>query len=355
MVAAFALAAPVIIGALPEILLAIAALLLVFWLGVMLEKPLVSALQGIPVLGGNIANAVSQGLARFHAWLSGWVDGVVGPAIGYVMGFVHNLVAFPAVTVGAIEYLMDQLRLVTNAAGGHFALVARQVASLSGSLSGLANRIVSVAAAAASALGLAQLLRSTVIPQAQAAAEAHAGAYTRSQVSAEAQARAEAIAQARLAAAALVSLEAKARESGDAKVAAAAAAAAAAIRAALGELSTHVRTETDAKVTQLEGELTRLREQTIPKVQAQEATDVATLTAELTIAQQALRCLEPLCSSGYANLIGQLLEGAELLALLELVGQAVRDPQGTAREMAGLVGGIEGAVSGMLSPFIGRA
>ena len=265
------------------------------------------------------------------------------------------MVGFISATTASIEYVMDQLRILANATSGRTGLLGRQITSLAGATSSLATRLAVAAATASGAMSLAQYLRSTAIPQARASAVAQAEAYTASRVTAEEQARARAVADARAAAVALEQAEATARRAGDAQVAATAAAAAAAIRAALAQLSTHVRTETDVRVGNLEDELTTVRTRTIPQEVTRAKAAEAALVAELTVAKAALQCLAPLCGSGYANLIGQLLAGAELLLLLELVGQAVRDPEGTAREVAGAGEGLYQTVHGFLAPFIGRA
>src|SRR5437868_6887366 len=189
--------APLIIGSLPEILVGAAVLLLVFALGVLLEKPLVAVLGAIPVIGKAAADGVSNGLAWVQRWVAGWAGGMVWPIIQVIIAPVQAVVGFASTTIGAIEYVMDQVRLLASATAGRTGLLSRQVASLVGSTNSLATRLASAAATAAAGLGLAQLLRSTTIPQARAAAVSEAGTYTRGQVSAEAQARAQAVAQAR--------------------------------------------------------------------------------------------------------------------------------------------------------------
>jgi hypothetical protein len=54
-----------------------------------------------------------------------------------------------------------------------------------------------------------------------------------------------------------------------------------------------------------------------------------------------------------ADLWRALMTGAELALVLSLVGNAVRDPEGSAAGMAGMAGSMRSLGNGLLSPIIG--
>lgn len=350
--AGFAPEAAVAVGA---VFIGLALALLAFAVFWLLREPLEAVLRGIPAIGGGLASAVSNGINSVASWANGVIGPAIQPILNVILVPIQGATAFVSMTVAAIEYLMHQVKLVTDAAAG---AVGRVATDASQALVRVATATATAVAAGASALAannLGKLIRYTLLPAAQAAAVAAAATFTRAQVGAEAAERAQAVAKAQAAAQAATAAEQLARQRADQQGAAAAQAAAAALAAALAGLSVHVRTETDAKVGSLEGELTDIRTRAIPAETERATTAELALTAELGVATEALRCLDPLCAGGFSGLVGNLLAGAELLALLELVGQGVRDPQGTAREVAGITAGVHDVIAGMLSPFVGRA
>lgn len=337
----------------PGWVLGFIALLLLFGFSFLFRKPLVAILGSVPAIGGAIAGAVDGAIGQVGAWIGSWISGYVVPLISTLMRPIQLMVMLPGIILGAIEYTMGQVRITADAAAG---AVGHLGSDLSGAMTNIGTLFVRLASAVA---GLAAanvaigVLRSTTIPAARSEAVAQAGAHADARVESETTARAKAVAQEAAARASAVAAEATTRARADEAGAAKAAAAAAALASALASLSVHVRTETDARVGDLEDALADVRTRAIPQEAARAKAAEAVLTDELAAATAITSCLASLCSSGYANLVGQLLQGAELLALLELVGAAIRDPRGTASSTAGSAGSLIGGASSLLSPVLG--
>lgn len=325
-------------------------LLLSIWL---LLKPIGIAVGYIPVVGHAAAEGVFAAAGQITSWVNSWIDGIVWPIIRLIMAPVQAVVGFASVTVGSIEYLMGELRLVAQMAAGELGYVARQIASLVNTANGLALRLASAAAVAAGALSLARYLEGTAIPAARSQAIAAAEGYAASRVDTETRAREGAVAGAETLARGLVGTEARLREGGDATLRSTITTAADTLERELTGLRGQVRDIESTQVVPLEREVTDLRDVAIPAAIAGAAAATKAVADELT--QTKTQCVDPLCNGllNTANLFGALAAGAELALLLELVASAIADPQGTAGEVGGLVGGVHSAASSLLSPAVG--
>lgn len=334
---------------------ALVVLLLVLAISFLLRKPLVFILTRIPVIGGGLANIIGQAVDTVQGWAFGWLGPIAYSIATVILAPAQLGVAAMSAMVGGFEYALGNTRRLITATYGSGGILAVQ-RSLSAGVAAIRNTDIPTAADRARRLAVAAAAALVAGEAAdRLAGDRTTAAAALNQVRAEAAERARQVTAARDQAAALVSAEARIRLAGDELLDRQAKQEAATRAAAEAALSGRVGTLERERIPALERELEGVRDVTIPQVQAKEAADVAVLTGELTIAQEALRCLDPLCSSGYSGLVGQLLVGAELLAILELVGAAVRDPQGTAQGTAGQSGALHDLGAGLLAPFIGQA
>lgn len=347
-------------GFAPEFALAITAIMaglvlaiLAFALFLLLEQPLTYILRRIPAIGGGLADAVHTGLTAITTWINSWIGPAIQPLVTLFLAPVQAVVGFVSTVVAAFEYVMHQLVLVTDQAAGAVGILATRAAQALAQAGLALARTAAAAASALEAINLGKLIRYSLLPAAIASAVATARAFTLGQVNAESQARQAAAAKAAATAAAAVAAEQLARQRADEQNAARAATAAAATAAALVGLRELVTDLEQVKVRALEDELTDVRTRAIPAEQARAQAAEATLTAELATAGEALRCLDPLCSSGFSSLLGGMLAGAELVAILELVGAAVSDPEGAAHSTAQGAGGLINQAAGLLSVATG--
>lgn len=338
---------------LPWVIPVVILLILVFAAGVFLEKPLVYLIGKVPVVGGSIADWVHRGIDGLIGLAQGWAAAAAKPFLDFVMGLISGFTALATTAVASSEASMDATRAVQNATAD---AMDRRIAAEAGLASRIGNLFLNLSGATL-ALLTAKLgidaIRHTQIPQAQAAATSAANSYTVTHVNAEATIRAQAIAAARAELLVRISAVERADQAATASLSTTLAGYRTATDARIRGIEAGVRELEDVRVRGIEDELTTIRDVTIPKVIADERAATATLTATLETVAGDVACLNPLCASGYSGLVNQLLQGAELLALLELVGSALHDPSGTARQVSGMVKSVHDDASALLSPVLG--
>jgi hypothetical protein len=333
MVAILGYAAPLVIGFLPEILIGLALLLILLASVYMLRKPLVAILTGIPLIGGAAANAVNGALDWFLGVVGSWVEWAATPIIHLIMTPISSMVGFGSVIVGGFEYVMDQLKLVTLAAAG-------QIGRLATALAGV---------------NLGNLIRYVLLPTGLAAVYVKAQTFTAARVRSEADIRYTQIQATQARIATLTQAEAAARLAGDYRAAAQLGLAVTALQTALVLERGRAITYTDQRVGHLQDELTQVTQKAIPAALA------AALAATALVATKLLRlqreCVDPVCNAfgGSTSIWSSLQTGLELGIMLELVGQAVRDPQGAAHVVAAGADGIHNLGASLLQPIIGYA
>lgn len=338
---------------LPWVIPVVILLVLVFAAGVFLEKPLVYLLGKVPVVGGTIADLVGRGIGGLVSLAQSWAAAAAKPFLDFVMSLVSGMTAAYTTAIAGTEAAMDAIKSVQNATAD---AIGRRIAA-EASLAGRIGNIFYTLGGATLALLAAKLgidvLRSTTIPHAQAAATANANAYTVTRVSAESAARTQAVAAARAELLVKIAAVQAADQAAVKSLSTTLAGYRATTEVRIRGIEEGLRDLSDVRVPAIESELTTIRDVTIPKVIADERAATATLTATVETIAADVACLNPLCASGYSGLVNQLLQGAELLALLELVGAAVRDPDGTARMVSGVAQGVAQDASALLSPVMG--
>jgi hypothetical protein len=355
MPAALVYALPEIGASFPLFWPAIGAVLLLYAITIIFRNPLVHVLEAIPVIGGAAAKAVYNAANWAISYVEGWADTLVWPLIQVLLAPAAAITAFVGATVGTLEDVMDRVRITAQAANGEFGQVAQNLGSLTNTLGSALVRLGAVVTGLAAANATLSWIRYTQVPATNQQAVAESAGYARVQVGAEAQTRAGADAQVRAETLALHQAEVAARRAADEQAAAAAAASAAALSIAITQAAAKGEHYTDIKTAAAAAVAAAATAEALAQAKAVARAEAKVVADELAAVR--LACIDPLCGAfgPAAALWSQLAQGAELLLLLGLVEEGVRDPQGAARNMAGLVDGVYSTAAGMLSPFIGRA
>lgn len=341
-------------GSMSWLFIGVAALLM--WLAIyyLLGKPLADLVRGVPIVGRDLANAILGGLGMVSNWALGWAQSAVFTVVELLsvpVRVVHDAIQWAALTVDTIAAAINK---VAQVAAGQVGTLARRVNTAIGQIGTLAGRVAAAAAAAASGISLANWLRSVFIPQQRAAAVSQSAGYTNTRVAAETTARGRAIDDVRVATGRAIDGEAGARARADQALAGAAAATAAELARKIAAAEAGARGYTNTQVGSVSQQLAHLRDVALPTAVA--GALAATATVAQNLAQVRTRCVDPMCGTWgrQVSLVQALMSGAELALVMALVGQAVRDPEGTAAGMAGAADLMHGMGSALLSPIIGR-
>lgn len=348
-------ALPAITASFPALWPILAVVLLAFAITYLVRDPLTTILTRIPLIGGAVAGAVAGGINWIIALVNGWIDDLAWPAIQLIMAPVSAAVAFASATVGAIEYGIGQVAIITGSLGSTVSYLVRKAAELTTQLAKALTVAAGAALTATKAWDLGKLLRDVLLPAAAAAALAASQVFTRSKVDAEAKRRAQAIGATRTDLRGRISDEAARRQAADASAAAATVAGLAALSVAVKTAQARARTYSDEQRRALELELEQLRTRDIPRAEARATARADAVAAELAAVR--LSCITPICNLfGPGTSMAQtLIAEAEWLILLGIVGNAVRDPEGTAQVVAGVGAGLHSVASVILQPFVRQA
>jgi hypothetical protein len=332
----------------------VVALILAYAAGQLLGTPLAELAGRVPIIGNDLRRGIRS-----------IIDGVIGWALNWAKTAVNGVVELVAVPVRAIEAGISGAVVGVEAAvaaiGVLGAATVGQIGNLSAAITNVWNRAIAAASTAAAALAQTSILhtiandmRARLIPQARTQAVAQANAYTAGRVATEASRRATAIATATATMGALVTAEQAARRNGDSEQAARLAQAAAALEAAVVAVGALSRGYTDRRVAEQADALTNLRDVAIPAAIATAL--AATATVATNLARITTRCIDPLCGAfgGQVGLWNTLNTGIAIGLVMALVGNAARDPQGTAAGVAGFGDTLHNMGAGLLSPVVGR-
>lgn len=346
------MALPLVLGgSFGWLFIGIAALLL--WLAVyyLIGKPLADLVRGVPVVGRDLANAILGGINTVRDWALGWAASAAYVVVEVVSVPVRAVYDFVTWVTLNIEDAIHHINEVAAVAAGAIGNLGRDVATAL--LRGAAAQAAAAGATALASqtLALANRLQSTTIPQAKAEAISQSATYTNTRVAAEAGARARAIDDVRVEVGRAIDGEASARSQADAALAGAAAATAAELARRIAAEGAGARAYTDTRVRPIDQELTQLRDVTLPAALASALAATAAVATQL--AQVRTQCVDPLCGAfgPQVDLWRALATGAELALVAGLVARAVSDPEGAARETAGMVGGAVGLAGGIAGAF----
>lgn len=341
----------------PLSLFVIGCALLLLWLATyyLLGKPLADAIRHVPVVGADLARAIMGALNTVKDWALDWAASAVSGVVEWFAVPIRAVYDFVSSVASAFAAAERAIGEVARVAAGEIGRVAGQLADHAARIATATAKAVAAASAANAAIILGRQLRDSTIPQAKQAAINTSAAYTASRIATEAGTRARAIDDVRLDLGRAIDGEASTRAARDAALAGAAAATAAQLGQRIRDAEAGARAHTDTRVRGVEDQLAQLRNVAIPAALATAL--AATNVVAQSLAQTQARCINPMCSTfgTQAGLWQSLMTGAELALVLSLVGQAVRDPEGTAGMVASGASALRSMGNGLLSPIIGVA
>lgn len=320
-----------LVAALPELAVAIAAVLLAWAAGTLLAKPLAWALQQIPVVGGQAAGYVTNALSSVAGYALGWAETEVGALSQLISAPIAGLQRFATSTVSAIESAVGQLAALGATVAGGLGAFGAMVAGMVGQLAAAVASIALLQAGAAVVADALAAIRNVIIPAAVATGVAEAVAVADKGIEA----------LGRTVSADVAGVQAD--------LATAVATGETALRQAERDILGQLGTATGV----LEGEIGAVGALVAPLVAANLISRVATIAQTLTTTLD--ECVTPTCNvmKPQLGLLNALMDGGLLLLVGALVGDAVNDPRGAAADVAGVVGTVEDGARGLLSAFAG--
>lgn len=318
-------------AAFPELWPAIAIALVIWAAFYIFLKPISQLLGALPIVGGAVAGAVWSGVTGLTSWAMSWADGVIVPLLEMVAAPIAVLADTLGQLVAFAESAAAQLAALADSVWASVASLENEASTaLSRGAAALAAAAGAAASAAAALAGL-EVLRSSTIPAA----------------------RDQAISAAAQHAQALAAAEASARVGSDDAINARARSEAAARAAADAALESWRTGVVVPELGRLTGEVGQLTTAVGTLTAAQLITRLSTLEAEVSTTFR--DCVTPQCNvigPTLGNLAG-LADLGMVLALGAFVGEAARDPETVARDVAGAIGGIHDVASGLLGAFTG--
>ena len=330
-----------------------ALVLLLFAYYTLVQKPLASLFDKLPVVGGYVADTVSRSIGGLVTWvvnrakdglgqINAWLTRL--PALVYY-GFVNVNSALQA----AVNYTAKVATAAANGVGyvgdrvttalGRVAAVAAELASLGGTVQHLADRIAKVI--------------SSTIPAAIATAEA----YVRTRVAAAVDAVMSTVHQLNNG---IRSWAAQAIDSATVTLGHAIDG----VRSQLGATIHQLGLAIDAQVAQLTHAIDGLGLRLDGRIDGLVRTLAPILALELTRVIPALRtrvdtmdreCVTPTCNALRPNLdaLGALNDGLMMAAILGLAAEAYHDPEGMAQATVGFTNGVASAAETILGDVAG--
>lgn len=310
---------------------ALVYLILVWAGGTLFGAPFRFLMQKIPFVGSQVADAVGGVLDQIGSYAVGWVDGAIYPLVRILSTIPQLIVAGVNTFIGSVEWLVGQVVAITG-----------QLVSLS---LGLAFQLAVLSLRIAENSGLIALLQTgvhAVSAQLTWAIDTFVPAQIR-----------DAIATMAAYAAGLVATAEAALRAEIAVVAGDVARVETALAADVTAIDNELVNQVWPAIDNLAGELNQLLPLALPVTFPLLLTRVAALEATLTTAMD--ECVNPVCNAllPSLNALKALENGAALVALAALIGEAAHDPDGTAKTMAAEVNGIVGAAMAILSPVTG--
>jgi len=345
---------PVAIAAsLPTIWPAIAVLLLAFAAWVIIHRPLVALLSGLPLVGGAVARVVGDGIAALIRWALDWAASAVRPLVELVAAPVTWLDQVLGWAVAAAEALEVALGAVAERAAARINALWSSLSSLASSVGSLRSLLDGTRSWLASVAATVATITTTTIPTAISTAVAQAktiaanlDAALRSDLLGRIAATAAAASTALTSAVATLSSRITAVQGW------ASSAIAAAVATALGAVQT-LRRDHDAALGRQAADIARLTTALAPLLALQLARVVPQTIGRLDTLER--DCIRPTCSvlSPQLRDLEALLDGTTLTLVLGLVGAAVANPIGTGRAVAGEAGELRTIATTVVGPTIG--
>lgn len=328
------------------------AMLLLFWASYhILARPLMELARHIPVIGADIAKGIGGAVEAVVGWVAQWVKSGIDAVVEIVSVPVRAVSNFVNWTSEAIAATATAVRTVAREAGLEIGRVASRIAGVRDLALDALDKARQTVVQLTDLRNWVKLIERTVIPGAVAAVLSQAQAIARNLFDTERSARIEAVQGARAQAERLHDLAQTARRTGDQDLARQLAAEAAALYAAVAAAQAAGRTYSDAQRRALEAQVAKVTDVVIPAALATAL--AATNVVAQNLARTQARCIDPLCGAfgSSVDLWNALATGAQLALVIALVASAVNDPEGTARDTAGGIGGAVGLSRDVLGAF----
>lgn len=345
---------PVAIAAsLPALWVAVAVLLVAWAAWVLIQRPLVALLAGLPVVGSAVARVVTDGIGALIRWALDWAGSAVRPLVELVAAPVTWLDQVLGWAATAAEALETAIAAVAERAAARINALWSSLSSLASSLGALRSLLDGTRTWLASVAASVATLTTTTIPAAIATAVDRARTVA---AGLDAVLRTDLLGRIAAAATAASSALAAAVTTLTARIGAvqtwASGALAAALATAVGAVAT-LRRDHDAVLGRQAADIARLTTSLAPLL-ALELTRVVPLTiGRLDTLER--DCIRPTCSVVSPQLrdLESLLDGTTLALVLGLVGAAVANPVGTGRAVAGEAGELRSIATTIVGPTIG--
>lgn len=305
--------------------------LLLLYANAQFRNGMVQLFSNLPGWLAAVLTAIVNGAANVLAWAFAWAKIAVDPLVQLVWVPVHAILSWAGQVVGSLENIASLVATLPAKIGD---VTAWATATFRTIIAHLATVALQVAAVAASVPGIAHAVAAALVATAVANLTA-------------------AIAAARAAAAAAVSALALtlARDVGSlsARITALGASLSAVIAADVTRLEGVIATD----VRGLQGELGQLHSLVDPLVAAGLLVAVPAIEAEIETLNR--ECIQPTCSVITPQLpwLNAFADLATLGVVGALVGEAITHPTEAAAEVAGLVGGVQGAAAELVGAFAG--
>lgn len=330
------------------------AILLVAWAAwVLIHRPLVALLAGLPVVGSAVARVVGDGIGALIRWALDWAESAVRPLVEVVAAPVTWLDQVLGWAAAAAEALETAIAAVAERAAARINALWSSLSSLAASLGALRSLLDGTRAWLASVAASVATLTATTIPAAIATAVDRArvvaaglDAALRSDLLARIAATATTAASALAAAVATLTGRITAVQTW------AGGAIAAALATAVGAVAT-LRRDHDAVLGRQAADIARLTTSLAPLLALELTRVVPQTIGRLDTLER--DCIRPTCSVVSPQLrdLEALLDGTTLALVLGLVGAAVANPIGTGRAVAGEAGELRSIATTVVGPTIG--
>ncbi|HUZ84159.1 MAG TPA: hypothetical protein VMU66_05655 [Gaiellales bacterium] len=340
---------------LPEVIAALAMVLV--WLA---TRPgpatfLLWTLQQIPVVGGAAAGFVDASLASLVGWAQGWVE----QGVGAFTALINVPVAAMQMVIGSLVSGIESTIAFALGLGQSLAGAINQLLALTGQLEAAITEAAAQIRLAFARIGALSdalaITESAIIPAAIAHAVAQVEAVARSEVAQAEHAAALGVSGAIASAETFVGAETQRALRAEQAIQAQALGAVDALGRTITGDVTGLGTTLGQDVKTLEGLIGDVSTLVAPLAAAGLIAKLETLAKDVTTMQR--DCVDPTCSYLGPQLpsLTAIGDAATLGLLIAAIVAAHEDPQGTATLMAGAAGTIRAAVDAVAGPVLGMS
>lgn len=314
-----------------DVVAALAVLLVVWACSILLIKPLTFLLSQLPVIGSEVAGRLARGMDAVVTWAADWAKGAVGAVvqivsvpvtfIGQVFG---NVVGFAGDVVGRVLGIVGQLGTLATQVVHNAAYAVGQLVTLAGQIAANAAAVtVKIATAVSTVLDLVHKAINTAYAGLVAAIASVAATETALITAAKGD---------------LLKIIA-----GQGTV----------LATALAATAATLRQEWATDLGGIHLELDGLGQVLAPVL----ALDLALVIPRLLTEIETMKkdCVDPLCGvlSPFLGALGSVGDVATLMVVGGIAGEAIANPEGTARATAAVTDEVHSLAAGLFGLFTG--